>query len=82
MIDAIERVAAARKAPMLLVGPTGAGKSFLASRVYALKQQRQRLERALRSKSNCATLPAIRTCRRVRPLKGAFTARKASARPA
>ena len=33
MIEEIERVAIKSKAPMLLMGPTGAGKSFLARRV-------------------------------------------------
>lgn len=55
MIAAIERVAGRSKAPMLLVGPTGAGKSFLARRVYALKQQRQRLGGRF-VEVNCATL--------------------------
>lgn len=55
MIDEIERVAVRSKAPILLVGPTGAGKSFLARRVYALKQQRQRLPGRF-VEVNCATL--------------------------
>ncbi|HBO1787996.1 TPA: sigma 54-interacting transcriptional regulator, partial [Pseudomonas aeruginosa] len=33
-IEQIERVAVRSRAPMLLVGPTGAGKSFLARRIY------------------------------------------------
>jgi sigma54-dependent transcription regulator len=40
MIDAIERVAVRSRAPLLLVGPTGAGKSQLASRIYELKHAR------------------------------------------
>jgi transcriptional regulatory protein RtcR len=40
---------------MLLVGPTGAGKSFLARRVYELKRQRQRLAGRF-IEVNCATL--------------------------
>lgn len=55
MIEQIERVAGRSKAPMLLVGPTGAGKSFLAARIYALKQQRQRLGGRF-VEVNCATL--------------------------
>jgi transcriptional regulatory protein RtcR len=55
MIDEIERVAIRSKAPVLLVGPTGAGKSFLARRIYALKQQRQRLGGRF-VEVNCATL--------------------------
>ena len=43
MIEQIEKVAGRSKAPMLLVGPTGAGKSFLARRVHELKHHRQQL---------------------------------------
>jgi len=38
MIDEIERVALRSKAPTLLMGPTGAGKSLLARRIYELKK--------------------------------------------
>lgn len=55
MIERIEQVACRSRAPMLLVGPTGAGKSFLARRIYELKQQRQRLEGRF-IEINCATL--------------------------
>ncbi len=55
MIEQIERVAAKSKAPILLMGPTGAGKSKLASNIYALKKQRQQLSGAL-IEVNCATL--------------------------
>ncbi len=55
MIERIERVAGRSKAPMLLVGPTGAGKSFLARRIYELKRQRQRLSGRF-VEVNCATL--------------------------
>lgn len=54
-IDDIERVAWRSKAPLLLVGPTGAGKSFLARRVFELKKQRQRLVGRF-VEVNCATL--------------------------
>lgn len=37
LIDQIERVALRSTAPMLLTGPTGAGKSFLAQRIYQLR---------------------------------------------
>ena len=40
---------------MLLVGPTGAGKSFLARRVFELKRQRQQLQGRF-IEVNCATL--------------------------
>lgn len=55
MIEQIEHVATRSKAPILLAGPTGAGKSFLARRVYELKRQRQRLEGGF-VEVNCATL--------------------------
>jgi transcriptional regulatory protein RtcR len=54
-IEKIEQVAGRSRAPMLLVGPTGAGKSFLARRVYELKRQRQRVEGRF-IEVNCATL--------------------------
>lgn len=49
MIDEIERVAIKSKAPMLLMGATGAGKSVLARRVYELKN------RAIRSMASSST---------------------------
>lgn len=55
MIEQIEQVAGRSRAPMLLVGPTGAGKSFLARRVFELKRQRQQLQGRF-IEVNCATL--------------------------
>ncbi|WP_256078866.1 RNA repair transcriptional activator RtcR [Massilia sp. YIM B04103] len=55
MIDEIERVALKSKAPMLLMGPTGAGKSFLARRVYELRRARHQLDGKF-VEINCATL--------------------------
>lgn len=55
MIEQIERVAAKSKAPILLMGPTGAGKSQLARNVYELKKQRQSLTGRF-VEVNCATL--------------------------
>jgi transcriptional regulatory protein RtcR len=55
LIDQIERVAGHSKAPMLLTGPTGAGKSRLAKRIFELKKQRRQLEGAF-VEVNCATL--------------------------
>lgn len=55
MIDEIERVAIKSRAPMLLMGPTGAGKSFLARRVYELKKTRHQLDGKF-VELNCATL--------------------------
>jgi transcriptional regulatory protein RtcR len=55
MIDAIERVANRSTAPILLLGPTGAGKSFLARQVYQLKRQRHQISGPF-VEVNCATL--------------------------
>lgn len=55
MIEEIERVAIKSKAPMLLMGPTGAGKSFLARRLYELKKARRQIDGRF-VEINCATL--------------------------
>jgi transcriptional regulatory protein RtcR len=55
MIEEIERVAVRSKPPLLLIGPTGAGKSFLARRLYELKRNRRQLAGAF-VEVNCATL--------------------------
>jgi len=55
IIEEIERVAIKSKAPMLLMGPTGAGKSFLARRLYELKKARRQVEGRF-VEINCATL--------------------------
>ncbi|MDR2209667.1 MAG: RNA repair transcriptional activator RtcR [Azoarcus sp.] len=55
MIERIERVAGRSRAPILLTGPTGAGKSFLARRIFELKQERQKLKGRF-VEVNCATL--------------------------
>ena len=55
MIDEMEAVAIASRQPILLTGPTGAGKSVLASRIYELKYQRRQLTGAF-VPVNCATL--------------------------
>lgn len=55
MIDRIEQVAVRSKSPLLLMGPTGAGKSHLARRIYELKAQRHQLEGPF-VEVNCATL--------------------------
>lgn len=73
LIDQIERVAIRSRAPILLIGPTGAGKSFLARRVYELKRNRHRLGRPF-IEVNCATLrgdSAMSTL--FGHVKGAFT---------
>jgi transcriptional regulatory protein RtcR len=55
MIDRIERVAVRSRAPLLLNGPTGAGKSLLARRIYELKRTRHQLAGEF-VEVNCATL--------------------------
>lgn len=51
----IEQVAVHSTDPLLLTGPTGAGKSLLARRIYELKKQRRQVEGAF-VEVNCATL--------------------------
>jgi transcriptional regulatory protein RtcR len=55
LIERIEQVAVGSRAPILFMGPTGAGKSQLARRVYALKKARRQVSGELAS-VNCATL--------------------------
>jgi transcriptional regulatory protein RtcR len=55
LIEEVERVAVRSRAPMLLAGPTGAGKSFLARRLYELKKVRHQLQGPF-VEVNCATL--------------------------
>ncbi|MBK8012240.1 MAG: sigma 54-interacting transcriptional regulator [Deltaproteobacteria bacterium] len=55
MMEQIERVAIHSKDPILLTGPTGAGKSKLARRIFELKRARRQVEGAFVD-VNCATL--------------------------
>jgi transcriptional regulatory protein RtcR len=55
LIDEIEQVAGRSSAPVLIWGPTGAGKSQLARRIYALKRARGRVKGSF-VELNCATL--------------------------
>lgn len=55
LIEQIERVALVSRDPILLTGPTGAGKSVLARRIYQLKRARQQITGEL-VEVNCATL--------------------------
>src|ERR1035438_6103484 len=55
LIEQIEHVAIHAKEPILLMGPTGAGKSQLARRIFELKKSRHQVAGAL-VEVNCATL--------------------------
>jgi transcriptional regulatory protein RtcR len=55
LIDEVERVAVRSRAPILFTGPTGAGKSHLARRMYELKKARHQVEGDF-VEVNCATL--------------------------
>lgn len=80
IMEQIEHVAIHSRDPILLTGPTGAGKSQLARRIYDLKHQRRQVEGPLVD-VNCAT---IRGDTAMSALfghrKGAFTG-AATARP-
>ena len=54
-IERIEQVAIASESPILLMGPTGAGKSQLARRIFELKKARHRVFGKF-VEVNCATL--------------------------
>jgi transcriptional regulatory protein RtcR len=55
LIESIERVAIHSKAPILLMGPTGAGKSQLAKRIFELKKSRHQFTGNF-VEVNCATV--------------------------
>lgn len=55
LIERIEQVAIASKAPLLLMGPTGSGKSVLARRIYEMKKSRRQVAGAF-VEINCATI--------------------------
>jgi len=55
LMEQIEAVAIASTAPVLLAGPTGAGKTRLAKRIYELKRTRRSV-RGRYVEVNCATL--------------------------
>ena len=73
LVERIERVAIASTAPILLMGPTGAGKSQLAQRIHALKQSRRQVTGRF-VEVNCATLRGdAATSALFGHVKGAFT---------
>jgi len=55
LIDRIEQVAIHSREPLLLMGPTGAGKSRLARRIFELKRSRHQVEGEF-VEVNCATI--------------------------
>ncbi len=55
MIEQIERVVLASRAPILLSGPTGSGKTRLARRIYELARERRQVTGRF-VEINCATL--------------------------
>lgn len=55
LIEKIERVAMHSREPILLMGPTGAGKSHLARRIYELKKTRRQMAGRF-VEVNCATI--------------------------
>ncbi|MBP2199918.1 RNA repair transcriptional activator RtcR [Pantoea cypripedii] len=73
LIEQIERVAQRSSAPMLLTGPTGAGKSFLAERIFQLRQSRHQVKGKFVA-VNCATLRGDNAMSTLfGHIKGAFT---------
>lgn len=73
MVSFMEKVALKSKEPMLLAGPTGAGKSLLANKIFELKKQRHLLKGSL-VEINCGTLQGDATMSSLfGHVKGAFT---------
>ncbi|MER9116019.1 RNA repair transcriptional activator RtcR [Mesorhizobium sp. M0954] len=73
MIDQIEKVTIRSRAPVLLTGPTGAGKSQLAKRIYELKKAQRQVSGAF-IEVNCATLRGDQAMSTLfGHVKGAFT---------
>ena len=73
MISLVERVAVKNNRPFLIDGPTGAGKTKLAKRIYKLKKSKNILEGSF-VYINCATLrPEQAQSEIFGHIKGAFT---------
>lgn len=73
MIDQIERIAVRSSAAILLTGPTGAGKSQLARRIYELKKSQHKVKCSF-VEVNCATLRGDQAMSALfGHVKGAFT---------
>lgn len=78
LITQIEKVAIRSSDPILLTGPTGSGKSQLATRIYQLKKHRSMVTGQLVS-VNCATLKGINAMAALfGHTKGAFTGAQTS----
>ena len=72
-IDELERLVLASPDPILITGPTGAGKTKLASKIYDLKKKHNLVQGEFVS-VNCATLdPATARSELFGHVKGAFT---------
>ena len=73
LIERIEQVSLATTAPILITGPTGAGKSQLAKRIYRLKRSREQVAGEL-VEVNCATIRGEQAMSTLfGHVKGAFT---------
>jgi transcriptional regulatory protein RtcR len=73
LIVEIENVAMHSREPILLIGPTGAGKSHLARRIYELKKSRSQLTGSF-VEVNCATIRGDQALSTLfGHIKGAFT---------
>ncbi len=73
LIEQLEQVSIRSSAPILLTGPTGAGKSRLAKRIFELKKQRGQVSGRL-VEVNCATLRGDQAMSALfGHVKGAFT---------
>ncbi|MEB4592504.1 RNA repair transcriptional activator RtcR [Candidatus Thiothrix sp. Deng01] len=73
LIAQLEQVSIRSAAPILLTGPTGAGKSRLAKRIFELKKQRGQVSGKL-VETNCATLRGDNAMSALfGHVKGAFT---------